>query len=1061
MNTQDRGAHIQAPSNQPSVNLAKLIELLADSVAVSGNFSRFEDPDPKQRSLFLFNPQRNRLRICTSAVLLRLFSHPQFCEAFQPGDSSGFIRDFEPPSFGLQAKLGGELTAGNRERLPGHLDRLMATINQALDLALPEGELSKLLLDEPARQLRTLASAAGAMFRNRPHQARLQSLKFAPGAQKVSDLAVAKVLSAVERVEADDRFARMQDAIAVYLVEHRDSDEDEIESAIASLVTERDRADSQIVRFLNFLDNEALSRVRLSVTVRLMEAIADHARSSTQAKNQKLVEYIDRVIALLEAGKAGELYIDLTAFYGERGEFDLQEFLNQATFFYCLSVWPEGKAQMFEEKGSSQASYGVQREVSYRFRINGNNPETQKPAFDTRLDKIEEALLGEDQIGSFSRRRLAELLVLDAVIPGGTEADPKISADAIAATLQSRISTLKQQESPSIQDFIRNLLQDLRNRASTMTEIANALIDLLKRKGSQILAQAQRRTAQQFICVKHGIVAWNRLEGAEPGVRDLLKSSQNQSEEKIEWFKYLEISDSPDVPQLLFSVKVTTELAEHNLIMKAQEAQTIQAQRQFSGRLLQVLWVPYEAPKDRGYVLTESAKIARSWALPAAVQVEYEIRTLARNKKNSNENTHQLHAAAITAFTVLTYCCLWRLIKRLQALPLDDSHSFTTLMLRLQEAGKDSESEGDSYVYAAAQSIEAILAQDTAIRMQGMTLKNLTSGDSSVRYVKSGSFDAMLSSFPLRVATENTPAVEQIGLISYSTRPCDEMPFLDRDRSNHLLMTQSYTASAINQPFPGYDLRAERMQSDIVSSQEDLQKQRLVREEIGHLKRLGCQHIILVSHAYGSRHLNRAADYNSLLTPVAFLEEVFQTFPELTIYPMLRDVFPATRLRKRGSGEAAFEIRTAGDHIDFQRNLTMDSVRDIIPIYTFATLHVVEEEKRPQSGFCAYFLVSDRRVTDITWTERARQHLLNPEGNSPVHPCLVSVLRGLHFMEAERGVKGGQLMPVLDPFSWISPTTKAAAGEVEILQSRRKGRSYLSYPAILTHVAQVLHRRQP
>ncbi|MBE9078399.1 hypothetical protein IQ241_14025 [Romeria aff. gracilis LEGE 07310] len=1059
MNTQDRGANIQAPSNQPSVNLAKLIELLADSVAVSGNFSRFEDPDPKQRSLFLFNPQRNRLRICTSAVLLRLFSHPQFCEAFKSGDSSGFIRDFEPPSFGLQAKLGGELTAGNRERLPGHLDRLMATINQVLDLALPEGELSKLLLDDPVQQLRTLASAAEAKFRDAPHQAKLQSLKFAPGAQKVPDSAVAKVLSAVERIEADDCFTRMQDAIAVHL-EQRDAEEDEIESAIASLVAERERADSQIVRFLNFLDSEALARVRLSVAVRLMEAIADHARSSTQAKNQKLVEYVDRVVALIETSKAGELYIDLTAFYGERGEFDLQEFLNQATFFHCLSVWPEGKAQMFEKKGSSQASYGVQREVSYRFRINGNNPETKKPAFDTRLDKLEEALLGKNRVGSFSRRRLAELLVLDAVIPSRTEANPETSVGAIAAAIQSRISTLKQQENPSIQAFVRDLLQDLRSRASTMTEIANALIDLLKRKGSQILAQTQRRTAQQFICVKHGIVAWNRLEGAEPGVRDLLKSSQNQSEEKIEWFKYLEISDSPDVPQLLFSVKVTTELAEHNLVIKEQEAQTIQAQRRFSGRLLQVLWVPYEASKNKEYVLTESAKIARSWALPAAVQVEYEIRTLARNKKNSNENTHQLHAAAITAFTVLTYCCLWRLIKRLQALPLDDSHSFTTLMLRLQEAGKDSESEGDSYVYAAAQSIEAMLAQDTAIRMQGVTLKNLTSGDSSVRYVKSGSFDAMLSSFPLRVATENTPAVEQIGLISYSTRPCDEMPFLDRDSSNHLLMTQSYTASAINQPFPGYELKAERMQSDIVSSQEELQKQRLVREEIGHLKGLGCQHIILISHAYGSRHLNRAADYNSLLTPVAFLEEVFQTFPELTIYPMLRDVFPATRLRKRGSGEAAFEIRNAGDHIDFQRNLPIDSDRDIIPIYTFATLHVVEEEKRPQSGFCAYYLVSDRRVTDITWTERARQHLLNPEGNSPVHPCLVSVLRGLHFMEAERGVKGGQLMPVLDPFSWISPTTKAAAGEVEILQSRRKGRSYLSYPAILTHVAQVLHRRQ-
>uniref|UniRef100_A0ACD5GY27 Uncharacterized protein n=1 Tax=Desertifilum tharense IPPAS B-1220 TaxID=1781255 RepID=A0ACD5GY27_9CYAN len=65
----------------------------------------------------------------------------------------------------------------------------------------------------------------------------------------------------------------------------------------------------------------------------------------------------------------------------------------------------------------------------------------------------------------------------------------------------------------------------------------------------------------------------------------------------------------------------------------------------------------------------------------------------------------------------------------------------------------------------------------------------------------------------------------------------------------------------------------------------------------------------------------------------------------------------------------------------------------------------------------------------------------------------------MHFIEAERGERNGQLLPVLDPFSWISPTTVEAAGEVEVLSSRRKGRVLLSYPALLNHVSQVLHRR--
>ena len=261
-------------------------------------------------------------------------------------------------------------------------------------------------------------------------------------------------------------------------------------------------------------------------------------------------------------------------------------------------------------------------------------------------------------------------------------------------------------------------------------------------------------------------------------------------------------------------------------------------------------------------------------------------------------------------------------------------------------------------------------------------------------------------------------------------------------------------------PFLGYEIKTERMQSDIVDSPEKFRKQRLVQEEIGNLKAQGCQHIILLSHAYGGRRFNRTADYNSALTPKEFLEDVFQTFPDLTIYTLLRDVFPATRLHKRDRTEAGFEILRAGDHTNFLHSLETVHVRDVIPVYTFATLFAVQEQQRPQSGFCVYFLVSDRRISNIDWTERARQHLVNPEQQSPIHPGLIAMLRGLHFIEAERGVKQGQLIPVLDPFSWISPNTIEAAGEVEVLHNRRKGKVLLSYPAVLTHISQVLHRRK-
>lgn len=1047
-----RGASIQAPALKSSVDLAKLTDLLAK--AIGSLETSPESTDPKKRSLFVFS-SKNRLRICTSAVLLRLFSSPDF----QSQASRGFIRDFESPPFGLRAKLGGELAEGNASRLPVNVDKLMEAIGQALDQALSTPEaLSTLLLENPAQQLRQLAKAAGTTFSDQAYQANLQLLEFDSSTDGKTDSkpAVAKVFAAVEKVEADNYFQQMVEAIETHL-ENRGCDDDEIDDAIKSLEDERQRADSQINRFLSFVDSEALSRVRLNVTFRMMEAIAENARSSTQIGNQHLVEYVDRVIALLAAAKTGDLYVDLTAHYGQNAEFDLLNYLNRATFFSCLSVWPDWQTQIFEEKVRDQNSYEVQREVSYRFRINGNNPERNKPAYEARLDWIEEILLPENDSAFMPPgldRRLAELLVLDAVVPTLARTIALMTPEQLSTTIQSRIEELRHQGKSGI----RQLIQSLRDRASVMQDIANSLINLLKRKGNQILSQTQRRTAQQFICVQRDIVAWSRLENAAPGVKDLLVGSQNKDQEQVKWFQHIEIADSPNVPKLLFSVKVTTHLTEHSLVLKETDTPPLRAQRLYQGKLLQVIWVPHQLDEERHYKPSESAKPMQSWALPAAIQLEYETRTLAR-RKDSNDNTRQLHAAAITAFTILAYCCLWAVIKRLKGLDDELAADFTTLMIRLQETGKNRESEGDAYVYAASQSIEAMLAQDTPVQMQGIVLNNVAPGNRSARYVKSGTFDALLSAFPLVIQTEAPPAIERIGLISYATRPSDERPELEQDHRNILFLTQSYIASAVEQPFSGYELKAERTQSDIVTSPEDLQKQRIVREEIGYLKNQGCQHVILLSHAYGSRHINRTADHNLALIPANFLEEVFQTFPDLTIYPLLRDVFPATRLRKRGDGEAAFEIASAGDHSTFLRNPVMEQVREIIPVYTFATLHVVEESKRPQSGFCLYFLVSDQRVSNINWTERARQHLIDPQNQSPEHASLLTLLRGLHFIAAERGVKKGQLIPVLDPFRWIAPTTKEAAGEVEIFHSRRRGRVYLSYPAVLTHIAQILHRR--
>jgi hypothetical protein len=730
----------------------------------------------------------------------------------------------------------------------------------------------------------------------------------------------------------------MSSAVKEHL-ENQGLEADDIEISLDALEAENTRLESQLNRFLTFLDDQALARVRLLITLRIMEAISKFSLN----KHELLRRYVQRVKTFYDAAKEHIFEVDLSANFGIGGQFNLSESLQTANLYFCLPVWPESEAQIFEDKTINQekTSFGVVREVSYHFRINGKNPTAGKFAFEARLDTIEKELELDNEDSFFDpiavTRSLSQLIFLAVVVP--SEIMESVTVRNFSSSVQQLLKDLKN----GGKNAVKQLIVKLQKCAKTMKTIASSLIDVINTKSEKIISQVQSESSQQFICVKRDIFEWSRLTtGAS---QNLLVGSENPGRETVAWFKN---------------------------------------------------------------------------------------------------------------FEVLVYCCLWHIINQLKQEVNDD---FTTLMLRLEEQGKESDDKDGDYVYAAAQTLEAILAEDTNIRMQGIVLKNLDKENKNIQYVKKNIFNALLSAFPIVTSTPKPPTVPKIGLISYSTRPCDES--INTDEKSYLFLTQSYIATAVNQPFSGYHIKAERTQSDIVDTPENLRKQRLVQEEIRYLENQGCEHIILLSHAYGSRRFNRVADYNAGLTPKEFLEDVSQTFPDLTIYTLLRDVFPATRLRSRETNKAGFEILQAGDYTNFLSSVEKISTRRLIPVYTFATLYSIPGEQRPQSRFCVYFLMSDQRVSDFNWSERARQNLTVPEPNtSNIHPCLISVLRGLHFIEAEKGVQNGQFLPVLDPFPWISPKTVEAAGDVRILHSRRGGKVYLSYPALLTHVSQVLHRRK-
>lgn len=1083
-NLPNDGARLRFETRQPAVDLALLIEHLLSALAA-------EDPkpsadNPKQRPFIYFDSEARRLKLCTSGVLRRLLFSPNFRPAFQmtPEQSEGsLIVDFEAPKPGTTAKLGGRLTEDNRTRLPALLDQFI----EQLDKLLPQDqELAQLLLPDAEAQLRRLATQIKVPFPGQIQSAQVQRVSFQDASGAGSSAVMAKVVSALEEIQAEKIFANLTEAIATHLYD--EGNEDGAEEAEELLKEERQRENSAVNRFLAFLENEALARVRLDISRAIMEEIAKLAAKISQPNKFQLVQYIEGIAGAVNLIKQEGFAVELDQF-GVGCQFTLEEYIQQAQFFKCLPIWPEAKTQIFEGKSRNETGAWTQREISYRFRINGNNPETGKSAFISRLNRLEDRLKSALEPNEFVsqsliKQALAELFFLEMVIPDSpvsVEEDcPRFNPEDYRARFQLRLTTLTGVSASELKEQIGVWREELAQRESFLKEIVTALLTILRQKDRQLLEQIQTRSARKFIGVRRSIMDWDRLLGGTPPF--LRGSGQSPQAEQIEWFKHIAIADQP-TGSFLFSVEIKTRLTGHNLVEGKTGPQTLQAQRVFTPQLLQIVWIPHEfkahpIPKKTGAASRPSPPTyrvsslindpslkpsPRQWGLNAFVQVEYEADLLKRTFKQNNQSDwehksqEQYHAASVAAFGTLVYITLWQIIQRLKKL---SSEEFTAIVLRMQsrrEREEEIESKGEQYVYSAAQSIEMLLNQDISLRMQGFTLENLKK---NTDYVKKGSFRAVLSAFPLRLSLPRPPALDRVGLIAYASRPCDEQPGRPAAENLNLLTVKSYSAQVIQEPFNGYEIKTERMDLDILPAGDFVSQQRLLKEEIYSLHQQGCRHILFISHSYGARTLNRTAEGNYYLLQTSFLEDIFQTFADLTLYPLIRDEFPATRIRKRK--EIGFEINRAEDHAQFLRYPVRETVKDLIPVYTFATLHAVgNDDQRPQSGFCCYFLVSDHQVSNIAWTERARRHLLDGDNSSPIHPCLISLLRGVHFLEAEK-LGTDILAPVLNPYAWITPTTKAAAGEVPILvNQRRRGKTLLSYPALLGHVSAVLHRPSP
>lgn len=1035
------GSSISARNRTPSLNLAKLAELLAKAVPSVVGAGVAQTP--------LLTLEGSRLRVNTRAVLGRFMQNESFRPAFEPGDDTGFIRDMVIPSVGTISKIGGRLLPGSDAEAAKQIGAAAAAVKSELDAVLSTFDLNSLIPDTLEKALEKMGATLGERLPLMPKTASVVPIHFAPPGRKAieREMDIARVVSAMETVDGRDWLEVLLSGISRRL-QNENLDQEVIDAILAAIRKQRNQPGSQVAQLLEFLEDEALSRVRMQVGMRLMEAVAAHS------SKKGLKEYVARVKACFEhfAGAEGEsLVMDVSKAYGVSNNVDLASELRKALFYNCLSVWAEWSVQLFERRSNPNIDRPTLREVSYRFRVNGNNPHSGKSAFDTRLDHLRSRLLVEPDPFNRVQRSVAELVFLYLVVPDSisdpTPWDVLKTAASIAKHLkEAPVATLEK------------VWTKLSAKSAVMAELADELVNVLRSKPTSLVDSANRRVNKFMVYVHKDIVNWEALMSLSSASTEVLVKPE-QGPQKVAWFSHLQVSERLDVPGSIASLSVETELQERSLTPSG-DARPVPMSRTLSDKSLSVRLIPFKLDKETKLWRANIPNQAL-FDTEVGVDLEYDMDTLRlkRTKDDEKPKSEQLRSATLVAFTLLCYFVLWELVRRLKEHPATADAAAVPLsmtLVRLQHEGKKASREDDAHsantaAYSVSHALERALSRELPVKLQGISLAPGVS-ENILKWTKKGALQALTGGQPLRFGMEGS--LQKIALVTYVTRPCDVHPQI-ADAEGHLFISRTYVAAPVDM---GTELRLDRMQSRLVDSNKDFKSPQLILEEVARLHKAGYTHIMLLSHHYGNRHLGRASERHAPHGTREFLDDAAQRFPDVHLYPIRRDIFPATRLRKRSSGESAFEVLSFDEHQKMYFEGSADVLRSLQPIYTFATLNVVSEEKRPQSGFCTYFFDLETRLEDFKLNETIRQNMLGFGAGKSVHDSLVSVLRAVHFMESEKPVGSGTLLPVLDPFDWAMPTTTAAAGEVEVMTRRGKGSVLLCLPATLAQVTKVLHK---
>lgn len=804
-------------------------------------------------------------------------------------------------------------------------------------------------------------------------------------------------------------------------------------------------------RFLNFFE-DSLARVRLQFARRLMmQLIAGQPKSL-------LVEYVQRIEWLISAVESGQFdgRLDLSAIFGERsGQIDLADELASSEFYACLPLWPEWTTQMNETRTEQHTAWRLERDIAWRFRVNGRHPEDQQPAFESRIQRLADERLclsawnepGFDiTTARLTKRALAQWIFLYCIAhpeAGNTQTD-------YLAFVQARWEYLKR----------------LRPGADGLVALQQEWLQwrvLLLGSGAQRIRQAtklftQRLRSQTALLPEHLIQKYTLscqtsvLDTIQIEARqDPIQTTGDIAEERQRWFESIWVTAGEQPPSGALLSFVVTMKGKQLGLRETDALNSIPMRRNIERPVLPVLLRPYmqattEPPSDK-----DPTKALR---VQPSIEIYYSQNAL-------NASRPEQRSMAALCFALLTYLLIDAIRNAITVQNSDNTiarHAMPILLLRLHTSAADTEqadtkkSNVSQALYAAVAAVELALARDGSVRTQGLIFTPNAAQDQNFLYRMQGTLAACTAGLPLRF--EWPGALQRLAIITVAARPCTER---DSDHTlehaDWLLVSRAYLIQRQIKAPQHAQMVLMGMRSRITDGDPPKNAADLIGEWVNELTEQGqARDILVIHHHFGARHIGAAAKRRAFWSAAPVQARLRQYLPDDTyLYSLQRDLVPITRLNNRPDHVSAYEITELNDQPDWQHG-----ARDLRPIYTFATLHIVggDAAARPQSGLCTYFQITDDGF-DQAYHERVRARLMGVD-DSNVRASLTAGLRMVHFFESEAQMRGSHTLwrPTLDPYSWVKPIGYDEAGEV--LYSVQGGKRYLSLAATLTRVVECL-----